>query len=100
MRSKSTNRFLLNNMEVSLHVPTAETVNTTDAIWSLIVNQKKSVQKTIASRLSALLEEDKREAQQAYVRESLMNALDEVRQAHSSGKKLPDARHLFDDLDD
>lgn len=100
MRSKSANRFLLNNMEVSLHVPTAETVNTTDAIWSLIVNQKKSVQKTIASRLSALLEEDKREAQQAYVRESLMNALDEVRQAHSSGKKLPDARYLFDDLDD
>ena len=87
-------------MEVSLHVPTAETVNTTDAIWSLIVNQKKSVQKTIASRLSALLEEDKREAQQAYVRESLMNALDEVRQAHSSGKELPDARYLFDDLDD
>ena len=85
-------------MEVSLHVPTAETVNTTDAIWSLIVNQKKSVQKTIASRLSALLEEDKREAQQAYVRESLMNALDEVRQTHSSGKKLPDARHLFDDV--
>ena len=64
------------------------------------MNQKKSVQKTIASRLSALLEEDKREAQQAYVRESLMNALDEVRQAHSSGKMLPDARHLFDDLDE
>ena len=87
-------------MAVSLHVSTAATVNTTDAIGSLIVNQKKSVQKTIASRLSALLEEDKREAQQAYVRESLMNALDEVRQAHSSGRKLPDARHLFDDLDD
>ena len=87
-------------MAVSLHVPTAATVNTTDSLWSLIVNQKKSVQKTIASRLSALLEEDKREAQQAYVRESMMNALDEVRQAHSSGKKLPDARHLFDDLDD
>ena len=85
-------------MAVSLHVPTAETVNTTDAIWSLIVNQKKSVQKTIASRLSALLEEDKREAQQTYVRESLMSALDDVRQAHSSGKKLPDARHLFDDV--
>lgn len=82
-----------------MHVPTAETVNTTDAIWSLIVNQKKSVQKTIASRLSALLEEDKREAQQAYVRESLTSALDEVRKAHSSGKKLPDARHLFDDLE-
>ena len=79
-------------MAVSLHVPTAETVNTTDAIWSLIVNQKKSVQKTIASRLSALLEEDKREAQQAYVRESLTSALDEVRQAHSSGKNylMPD----------
>ena len=85
-------------MAVSLNVSTAETVNTTDAIWSLIVNQKKSVQKTLASRLSALLEEDKREAQQTYVRESLKNALDEVRQAHSSGKKLPDARHLFDDV--
>ena len=66
-------------MAVSLHVPAAETVNTTEAIWALIVNQKKSVQKTIASRLSALLEEDKREAQRIYVRESLMNALDEVR---------------------
>lgn len=86
-------------MAVSINVPTTETMSTTDAIWALIVNQKKSVQKTIASRLSALLEEDKREAQQAYVRESLKNALDEVRQAHSSGKKLPDARHLFDDLE-
>ena len=37
-------------------------------------------------------------AQQTYVRESLKNALDEVRQTHSSGKKLPDARHLFDDV--
>ena len=73
-------------------------MSTTDAIWSLIVNQKKSVQKTIASRLSALLEEDKREAQQTYVRESLMSALDEVRQTHASGKKLPDARHQFDDV--
>ena len=85
-------------MAVSINVPTTETMSTTDAIWALIVNQKKSVQKTIASRLSALLEEDKREAQQAYVRESLKNALDEVRQAHSSGRKLPDARHLFDDV--
>ena len=48
----------MNDMAVSLHVPTAET----------------------------------------YVRESLMNALDEVRQVHSSGGKLPDARHLFDDV--
>ena len=36
---------------------------------------------------------------ETYVRESLMNALDEVRQVHSSGGKLPDARHLFDNLD-
>jgi len=74
--------------------------NTTDALWALIVSQKKSVQKNIAQRLQDLLSTEKREAQETYVRESLTHALNEARQAHAEGKSLPDARHLFDDLDD
>jgi len=87
-------------MAIAIQVPPQEVVNTTEALWSLIVGQKKSVQKTLATRLTALLADEKREAQQAYVRESLTHAIQEARQAHATGKPLPDARNLFDELDD
>ncbi|MBR6197459.1 MAG: hypothetical protein IKQ72_07635 [Bacteroidaceae bacterium] len=86
-------------MSVVLNTTNIETVNNTEALWSLIVNQKKSVQKTLATRLSALLSDEKREAQERYVKDTMSSALTEVREAHKSGRQLPDARCLFDELD-
>ncbi len=42
----------------------------------------------------------KTEQQQAYVKESLTRALQEVKQAKLEGRKLPDARDLFKELDE
>lgn len=81
-------------------MPPQQVVSTTDAIWSLILSQGKSVQKTLANRLKTHLEEEKRIAQEKYVRETLTHALKEVRQAEAEGRELPDARNLFNDLDD
>ena len=87
-------------MAVAIQSNNIETVNTTEALWSLIVNQKKSVQKVIASRLENLLSDEKRRVQENYVRDSLTSAIKEVRESCISGESLPDARNLFDDLDD
>lgn len=86
-------------MSVVLNTTNIETVSNTEALWSLIVNQKKSVQKTLATRLSALLSDEKREAQERYVKDTMSSALTEVREAHKNGRKLPDARCLFEELD-
>jgi len=87
-------------MSVAVNIPQTGTVSTTDAIWALIVNQKKSVQKTIASRLAKLLSEESSNAQQAYVRETLTHAIKEAQATRQTGTPLLDARNLFNDLDD
>ena len=86
-------------MGASLQVPQQQ-ISTTDAIWTLIVSQSKSIQKTLAKRLEAHLAEEKRMAQEKYVRDTLTSALNEVRKAEAEGRKLPDARLLFDHMDD
>lgn len=43
---------------------------------------------------------NKTERQQAYVRESLTRAMQEVKLARLEGRKLPDARDLFKELDE
>lgn len=86
-------------MGASLQVPQQQ-ISTTDAIWTLIVSQSKSIQKTLAKRLEAHLAEEKRMAQEKYVRDTLTSALNEVRKAEAEGRELPDARLLFDHMDD
>ena len=46
------------------------------------------------------LTEETRLAQEKYVRETLTSAMKEVRKAETEGKELPDARLLFDHMDD
>lgn len=75
-------------------------ISTTDAIWTLIVSQSKSIQKTLAKRLEAHLAEEKRLAQEKYVHDTLTRAMKEVRKAEAEGRELPDARLLFDYMDD
>lgn len=75
-------------------------VSTADAIWSLILSQSKSFQKSLAKRLDAHLAEQKRLAEEKYVRDTLTSAMKEVRQAEDEGRELPDACLLFDHMDD
>lgn len=86
-------------MGALLQVPQQQ-ISTTDAIWALIVSQSKSIQKTLAKRLEAHLAEEKRLAQEKYVRDTLTSAMEEVRKAEAEGRELPDARLLFDHIDD
>ena len=86
-------------MGALLQVPQQQ-ISTTDAIWTLIVSQSKSIQKTLAKRLEAHLAEEKRQAQEKYVRDTLTSAMKEVRKAETEGRELPDARLLFDHMDD
>ena len=85
-------------MEKTINTTHSDSISTADALWSLIVKQKKSVQKELAQRLLALVQSDKKASQEAYVKETLENALAEVRDAQASGKELPDARFLFDEI--
>lgn len=73
-------------MAVTIQLPSQQTVNTTDAIWSLIVNQSKSIQLTLAKRLEAHLADGKRHAQEKYVRDTLTSAMTEVRKAEAEGR--------------
>lgn len=75
-------------------------ISTTDAIWTLIVNQSKSIQKALAKRLEAHLAEEKRLVQEKYVRDTLTRAMKEVRKAEAENRELPDARLLFDHIED
>ena len=72
-------------MAVAIEMP-QQTVSTTDAIWALIMSQSKSIQKTLAKRLDAHLAEEKRLAQEKYVRDSLTRAMKEVREAEAEGR--------------
>lgn len=83
-----------------MNISHPETISAADALWSLIVRQNKSVQKDLARRLSELIDDEKKDAQQQYVRETLCRALAEVRDAQESGTALPDAKLLFDEIDE
>lgn len=86
-------------MNAPLQMPQQQ-ISTADAIWALIVSQSKSFQKTLAKRLEAHLAQEKRQAQEKYVRETLTSAIKEVRKAEAEGRELPDARLLFENMDD
>ena len=86
------------NMDALLQMRQQQ-ISTTDAIWALIVSQSKSIQKTLAKRLEAHLAEEKRLAQEKYVRDTLTCAMKEVREAEAEGRELPDARLLFEHMD-
>lgn len=87
-------------MAVAMQLASERAISTTDALWTLIMNQSKTIQQSLAKRLETHLAEDKRQAQEKYVRESLTCAMNEVRKAHIEGHRLPDARNLIDALDE
>ena len=66
-------------------------ISTVDALWVLIQNQTKAVQKALIQRILASQKSEKTKAQQKMVKESLTRAFDELH----SGKIHHDARNLF-----
>ena len=66
-------------------------ISTVDALWVLIQNQTKAVQKALIQRILASEKGEKTKAQQKMVKESLIRAFDELH----SGKVHHDARKLF-----
>ena len=71
-------------------IPSQKTeMSTVDALWILIQNQTKSVRKALIERI--LADQNKTQAQQKMVKESLTRAFDELH----SGKVHHDARKLF-----
>ena len=66
-------------------------ISTVDALWVLIQNQTKAVQKALIQRILASQKSEKTKAQQKMVKESLTRAFDELH----SGKVHHDARKLF-----
>ena len=71
-------------------IPSQKTeMSTVDALWILIQNQTKSVRKALIERI--LADQNKTQAQQKMVKESLTRAFNELH----SGKVHHDARKLF-----
>ncbi len=66
-------------------------ISTVDALWVLIQNQTKAVQKALIQRILASQKTETTKAQQKMVKESLTRAFDELH----SGKVHHDARKLF-----
>lgn len=71
------------------------TIRPIDALWALFKSQPKTVRKAFAKRL---LEEDEDVVtmhQQKLVKQSLTQAIKELREAEENSVELPDARNLF-----
>lgn len=62
-------------------------LNTVDALWTLIQAQPKRVQHALSARM---MENDLR-ARQAYVRDSLRSAIQEVKEAKKKGRSFQTA---------
>lgn len=90
-------RSSLFNSDPSSHINSDTPLHPIKSIIQFTMN--KSVQKDLARRLSELIDDEKKDAQQQYVRETLCRALAEVRDAQESGTALPDAKLLFDDIE-
>lgn len=86
-------------MDALIHIPQQQ-ISTVDALWTLIMSQSKSIQKTLSKRLDAHLTEEKRLTQEKYVRDTLTSAINELRTAEAEGRELPDARLLIEQLED
>ena len=65
-------------------------ISTVDALWVLIQNKTKAVQKALIQRILASQKSEKTKAQQKMVKESLTRAFDELH----SGKVHHDARRI------
>lgn len=63
-------------MAVAVNIPTNTTVSPVDALWTLIMAQKKSVQKALAERLNASIKAEK-EAKVKMTEEEFYAKLDE-----------------------
>ena len=76
---------------ISTIPPTVKEISTVDALWVLIQSQTKSVRKALANRFLAEYEQQRTQAQQQMLKDSLTRAFDELH----SGKVHHDARGLF-----
>lgn len=74
----------------------ASTPNAVEAVWYIIQSQSAAVRKAIFKRIIDADKEEKKRRQQKMVKDSLYTALDELAEAKRTGRKLPDARKLFD----
>ena len=71
--------------------PQSQNISTVDALWTLILNQTKSVRKALVKRILDDHEQQRTLAQQKMVKDSLTRAFDELH----SGKVHHNARDLF-----
>lgn len=62
-------------------------LNTVDALWTLIQAQPKRVQHALSARIM----ENDLKARQAYVRDSLRSAIQEVKEAKRTGRSFQTA---------
>lgn len=71
-------------MLVAMPAPQPPTINTVDALWTLIQAQPRRVRRELSARLS----EDAVASRQAYVRDSLRTAVKEVKEAKKNGQSF------------
>lgn len=102
-------------MQKVYYMQTAQTLNTIDALWTLIQSQSKAVRKALAKRLNetekqeslskrmhsyeARLTEEQRNAAHKLA-ETVKQALNDVKKARRAGYTLPDAHDLFKIMDE
>lgn len=75
---------------------TTTAISPLDALWTLFQELPKASRKAFTERI---LEEDVRAEimrRKLFVKQSLTQAFTELHEAKTSGRQLPDARHLFD----
>lgn len=75
-------------------------ISSVDALWTLIQGQTQSVRDALYHRMVEANKSRETNQQQEYVRKSLCRAFDELKEAKTSDKKLPDARDLFRLMDE
>ena len=74
------------------------TVTPVDALWSIIQSQSKSVRKALTKRLVEQDVEAETYRQQLIVKQRLTRALHELKEAQATGRELPKARDLLNEL--
>lgn len=75
-------------------------ISSVDALWTLIQEQTQSVKDALFHRMIEAEESKKTRQQQQFVRKSLKQAFNELKDAKATNKELPDARDLFRLMDE
>lgn len=73
------------------------TVSPLDALWALFQTQTKPVREAFTQRLLEA-EDAKRKIQEARFKESFMRAVNEMREAERTGRKLQSAEELLEEM--